>query len=180
MMKTRAVSGKFKVFLFSLHPGLRRRMERATDGLSPWEKSLVLSLNRYDAAHSLLVRSALEENGVLRKAALLHDCGKLRKEAGIVSRWLYAALNLFSPRRLERVSLRLDGEARGNSRLDRAMSLPRGWKRGLYVLIHHAEIGAELLRAAGTEEEVAALVEGHHREPCGRKGRLLAEADGKF
>jgi hypothetical protein len=61
--------------------------------------------------------------------------------------------------------------------MERVHSLPRGWRRGLYVQLHHAEIAAEQLAQAGSEAELLRLVGSHQDEPRDTPQRLLREAD---
>lgn len=176
----RNLPGKIWVSAASLDPLLRRRARRAADGLSPAESELFLDMARYDLAHSLAVAARFEGEPVLLKAALLHDCGKLRSELRMPARWLYTWMELFLPSRLRRLGGELEREARGESRLERAESLPRGWRRGLYVQLHHGAIGARLLRNAGTDEEVVRLVGSHQSEPGDELSRRLAEVDDRL
>ncbi len=60
-------------------------------------------------------------------------------------------LEIFYPSRLLRLSQRVEGEAAGSGVMERVHSLPRGWRRGLYVQLHHAEIAAEMLERAGSK-----------------------------
>lgn len=174
----RNLPGKVWVGLKAFDPRLRRRAEEEAGKMTPLERELFLSLTRYDLAHSLAVASRLgDEDPVLHRAALLHDVGKLRRELGITARYLYMLMEIFLPSRLRRLVQDLEGKAAGSSWSERAYSLPRGWRRGLYVQVHHGRIAGELLRQAGCEEEVCRLVEGHQEEPRDERARALAEAD---
>lgn len=173
--------GKAKVSLLALNPRLRRRAEKEARSLNPVERELFLSLTRYDLAHSLAVASRLgREDPVLRRAALLHDVGKLRRELRAPARYLYMCLELFFPSKLSRLAESLEESAQGSDWTERLYSLPRGWKRGLYLQLHHGEVGAEILRLAGCDEKVCRLVEGHQKEPRDLQAKKLAEADDSF
>jgi len=141
---------------------------------------MYLNMARYDLAHSMAVSSRLEDDPVLRKAALLHDAGKIRSDLGLFTRWLYTWMEIFAPSLLKRQAERLSEAAEGEAALERARSLPRGWKRGFYIQFHHGEIGADMLREAGSDDEVIELVGGHQREPRDRRSRRLAEVDDRF
>jgi len=174
----RNLPGKARVSFLALTPRLRRQAEEEAMRMTLLERELFLSLSRYDLAHSLAVASRLGEGDPeLYRAGLLHDVGKLRRELRAPARYLYMFLELFLPSRLEALAEALEGEAKGSGWTERAYSLPRGWKRGLYIQLHHGKIGAELLRQAGCSEEVSRLVEGHQARPRDAKARLLAEAD---
>jgi putative nucleotidyltransferase with HDIG domain len=173
----RNLPGKIYVTLASLDPRLRTRSRRMAEVLTGDEAGLFLSMSRYDLVHSMAVASRLTGDDLLREAALLHDTGKLRSELGLLSRWHYTVLEMFYPSRLLRLSQRVEGEAAGSGVMERVHSLPRGWRRGLYVQLHHAEIAAELLERAGSKPEVIRLVRSHQDEPRDTMQRKLREAD---
>jgi hypothetical protein len=173
----RNLPGKIFVTLASLDPRLRSRSCHATVGLSRDEAELFLSMARYDLAHSLAVSARLEDDPLLHKAGLLHDTGKLRSELGLFVRWLYTALEILYPSRLRILAARIEDEAAGSDAMERVASLRRGWKRGLYVQLHHAEIAGELLAGMGCEEDLVRLVATHQEEPCDKAQRRLKGAD---
>jgi putative nucleotidyltransferase with HDIG domain len=173
----RNLPGKLKVSLLSLHPGLRREARRAAEDLGEGEKELFLSLGRYDLAHSLAMARRLGDDPLLRRAALLHDTGKLRRDLAIPTRWLYTFLEILFPRRLRRMCAALDEMARGREVLEMIDSLPRGWRRGFFVQAHHGEIAAAMLRRAGSDGELVRLVGEHQGEPRDARARRLREAD---
>ena len=172
--------GKIRITIVSLDPLLRRRARSASECLTPYERELFLNMTRYDLAHSLAVSSKLRDDPILYKAALLHDAGKLRSELNLFTRWLHTWLEIFMPSVLKRQEERLKELAEGGDALQRARSLPRGWKRGLYIQFHHGEIGAEILKEAGSEDEIIELVQGHQGEPRDQRSRRLAEVDDSF
>lgn len=169
--------GKAWVSFMALHPGLLRRALRAGRGLTPAERELFLSMDRYDLAHSLAVADRLREDPLLYRAALLHDSGKLVTELSLRVRWAYTFLEIFRPLWLQRLAARVEGEARGEGVLERMRSLPPGWKRGLFVQLHHGEVAAELLRRAGSDEALVKLVEGHQKEPADDRSSRLRRID---
>lgn len=173
----RNLPGKAWVSLLALDPRLGRKGERACAVLDPGERRLFEAMDRYDRAHSLAVASRLRDDPLLYRAALLHDCGKLTAELHLWVRWAYTFLEVFLPRFLARLVERLEKEARGGDVLERMRSLPPGWRRGLYVQVHHGEVGAALLERAGSEEELIRLVREHQGEPRDERSRRLRRLD---
>lgn len=173
----RNLPGKLKVSLLSLHPRLRREALRCGEDLNAAERELFLTLNRYDLAHSLAMARRLGDDPLLKRAALLHDVGKLRHELNIFTRWLCTFLEIFLPGRLRQLCATVEEKARGEGILERIRSLPRGWRRGFFVQAHHGEIAGALLRRAGSAEELVRLVEEHQHEPRDEKARRLRQAD---
>ncbi len=173
----RNLPGKALVSLLALDPRLRARGERAAAVLSPEEKRLFSGMDRYDRAHSLAVASRLRDDPLLYRAALLHDCGKLTEELDLKVRWVYTFLEVFAPRLLSRVAARVEREAHGQDVLERMRSLTPGWRRGIYVQLHHGEVAAALLERAGSDVELVRLVRDHQREPRDERARRLREMD---
>ena len=117
-----------------------------------------------DQQHCLDVYRRLKEqghdDGDLLAAALLHDAGK-----GHIALWHRV------------VFVRLDATA---PRLQRAIIAPGegdGWRQALYRCCHHAELGAELARAAGAGERVVALIGEDESEPVREQLAALKAAD---
>jgi putative nucleotidyltransferase with HDIG domain len=81
----------------------------------------------------------------LLAAALLHDVGKAAPRVEI--RVVYVLLRSSSPRLVERLAL-----AQGAR-----------WRVALWHLVHHAELGAALLRAVGSTPRVIELTAVHHQ-----------------
>lgn len=136
-----------------------------------------MAMARYDLAHALAVAARLEDDPLLRKAALLHDTGKLCSELGLFARWLYTALEILSPSLLGKLARRVEAEAEGSGVMERMASLRRGWRRGLFVQLYHGEIAGELLAGMGSEAGLVELVGSHQDEPRGEGERRLREAD---
>jgi hypothetical protein len=90
---------------------------------------------------------------------------------------MYTFLEVFLPRLLARLAGKVEKEARGGDVLERMRSLPPGWRRGLYVQLHHGEVGAALLERAGSGEEVVRLVRDHQGEPRDDRSRRLRRLD---
>lgn len=148
--------------------------------LRPGEAQLFLSMSRYDLAHAMAVARRLCDDSLLYRAGLLHDSGKLRSDLGLFTRWLYTAMEVLMPARLERMAERVEGMAVGDRPLERARSLQGGWKRGLYTQTHHGQIAAELLSGLGSEKELIELVAGHQGEPASERSQRLAKVDDRF
>ena len=127
-------------------------IEWARGLLNAAEAQLFFAMQRRDQRHALEVAARLRAEGAddvdLLKAALLHDCGK-----GEVPVWLRIA-RVVSP-----------GFVRSAG-----IETSTGWRGSAYRLTHHAEIGAQLTREAGSGEAVASLIRGH--VPAGDEHRL--------
>ncbi|RJP31263.1 MAG: hypothetical protein C4536_08415 [Actinobacteria bacterium] len=173
----RNLPGKIWVTTLSLDPRLRARAHGDAACLSPGEHDLFLAMGRYDLAHSMAVAARLEDDPLLHRAGLLHDAGKLRSELGIFTRWLYTGLELIFPALLRRICAAVEDKAAGGGSMEGMQVLPRGWRRGLYVQLHHGEIAAEMLARMGSEEELVRLVGRHQMEPRDGLERRLAEVD---
>lgn len=124
------------------------------------------AMPRYDRRHGMSVMQSLRERGQndpdLLAAALLHDVGKTVSPAGRLRLWhrvLMVLVRAAAPGWMER----LGGEGGG------------AWRRAFFVQAHHAEVGAELVRAAGCSQVTADLVGRHERAPLpGDDPRLAA------
>lgn len=177
MNSWRNLPKKIWVTIASLDPRLRVRSRAAASRLDAGEADLFLSMARYDLAHSMAVAARLEDDPLLYRAALLHDAGKLRSELNIFARWLYTAMELLAPRRLQRIEAAVEEQAAGEGVTNRIHSLPRGWRRGLYVQLHHGEIAAEILSSLGSDKELVQLVREHQEEPADERSVRLREVD---
>ncbi|MCH8850610.1 MAG: hypothetical protein IIC89_07275 [Chloroflexi bacterium] len=132
--------------------------------LSERERALFSTMTPRDQQHCLDVYRRLKEeghdDGDLLAAALLHDAGK-----GHIALWHRVVFVL------------LDATA---PRLQRAIIAPGegdGWRQALYRCCHHAELGAELARAAGAGERVVALIGEDGSEPVREQLAALKAAD---
>jgi len=141
------------------------------------EAELFLAMSRYDLAHSMAVAEKLRGDPLLFKAALLHDVGKMKEHLTLSTRWLYTCMELCASARLKRMVRELEGKTSGGDVLERALSLPKGWRRGFFVQVYHGELGAELLKGLGSEPEMVNLVKGHQKDPSGEKAERLKEID---
>ncbi|MBN1580973.1 MAG: HD domain-containing protein [Anaerolineae bacterium] len=134
--------------------------------LSASEMALFCRMHRIDQRHCLDVFYSLYRAGyrdaVLLQAALLHDVGKAAGQITIVHRVAVVLMQRIVPSWLEQLAQ--DG---------------RGWKRGFAVHVSHPEIGARLLKEAGSSQ-VAFLVKGHHdSDPHDSRLVALHWADGQ-
>jgi hypothetical protein len=124
--------------------------------LSERERELFLAAEPRDRRHSvdlfLLLRREATAGGRaisrdLEVAALVHDVGK-----GPLRAWHRVAFVILGALS-QRVAHRIEAE-RG-----------AGWRRALWRLRHHARLGADLLREAGSDERVIAIVATHTSPP---------------
>lgn len=132
--------------------------------LDPAELTLYRTMDPRDRDHACRVaRRLLRDHTVADptwvRAALLHDVGK--------------ASAPYRP--IERIVVHV---IRPGSTL--AVRLPRPWSDAVERQRVHAEAGARLVRAAGGDERVAALVASHHAPGVAEPGaRAIAWADGR-
>jgi hypothetical protein len=94
-------------------------------------------------------RSAYVET-VLAQAALLHDVGKVGGRIRLWHRAAKVVLQALHPALLDRL----------------AVDEPRSWRYSFFVLLHHAERGADLSAGAGTDAVAVALIRAHHMVPA--------------
>jgi hypothetical protein len=143
--------------LHALRPRIDQAdIEFARASLSEAEAAIFFSMERRDQRHGIAVARRLSkaEDRSLLAAALLHDCGK-----GSVPVWL-RVFNVVSPRALLLV------EAEG-----------KGWRGAAHRLHHHAALGAELTREAGSSETTVRLIQGHVEPDEAWMHTLLGAAD---
>lgn len=179
MAELRNMPAKVFTVALALSPDLGRVFEREGACLSPGEYALASRMSRYDRAHSARMAAEVVDDGVLKRAALLHDVGKADPHLNFVCRVLYTNLELFVPCLLRRVVAGLDARAAGGTALERVSSLPREWMRAFYAQAHHAAVGGEMLERTGSDAEVVALVAGHQdsRDTFGKRALRLCELD---
>lgn len=150
---------------------LRSRPDRAVDGAlqqllaSEAQWQLLERLTPFDRAHHLRVYTLLLESGHddpdLLLAALLHDVGKAdeRGRANALHRAAHVFLRWLSPALLNRLAVN------------------GGWfRRGLWLSLRHAEIGAALAGGAGASERCCALISSHAGPPSNADSLLAALA----
>ncbi|MGC8780672.1 MAG: hypothetical protein ACP5UQ_07390 [Anaerolineae bacterium] len=117
--------------------------------------SLFDGMARADQRHSLRVFAALQARGetdrALLQAALLHDCAK-RIGVRLWHRVARVLLKAFWPASLARLA---------------AAPMPgrTSWRYGLWVLLHHEAIGAEMAAAAGCDPLAVTLIRRHEGRP---------------
>jgi len=131
--------------------------ERAFVLLEPGEQELFSSMTLRDQEHCLAVYAKLVDEGHddrdLLSAALLHDAGK-----GQIALWhrvAFVVLDAMAPDVLDN-NIR-PGEG-------------TGWREALYRCRHHAQLGADLARKAGSSGRTVALI----AEDPSADGELLA------
>lgn len=129
--------------------------------LAPVEFELYRRLSRPERAHAVsvarrLLRSQPQAPGLLVRAALLHDVGKLGAPGFVLWRVLTHLLPL----------AQVDPEPRLS-----------GLAGARQARLHHASYGAAMIRAAGGDEAVAVLVERHHDADATGGAALLRAAD---
>ena len=160
-------------FVSSLVPGRPSDDDLAWAGsyLSEPERALFARLGAVDQRHSVGVARAVataEPGGPddwVVAAALLHDVGKTVAGLGTYGR-VVATLS----------------EAVGGASMATAWASGRGFTRRVGLYLQYPELGADLLRMAGSDERVVAWAAEHHLPeedwsvPVGA-GRILAAAD---
>ncbi len=143
--------------------------------LSPAELALFDRMQRQDQLHSLAVARGVESaigdiapelHGVVFAAALLHDVGKSAAQLGTYGRVVATLSGLVGGHDLADLWQRRSGFTR---------------KVGLYL--RYGEIGADMLRMAGSDPLVVAWSTEHHLGPDQwtmpiDAGEILAAADG--
>ncbi|MCK9496273.1 MAG: HDIG domain-containing protein [Dehalococcoidia bacterium] len=122
-----------------LAPG---EIAEAREVLSEAEFRLFMGAQARDRRHSVDLYRLLLSAGASRPmlvAALVHDVGK-----GDIATWHRVAFVILGP-------------------LNGVLAAPSGprWRRALWRLRHHARLGAEMLRRAGSSARVVEIVERH-------------------
>ena len=146
-MASRSPLGRARYRVYQFTRGLRphlsaREIGEARARLSPMEFALFLNAQPRDRRHSMDLYALLNRDGASEEmlvAALVHDVGK-----GQIATWHRIAFVVLGP---------LGGllASREGAR----------WRRVLWRLRAHAEIGAEMLRRAGSSHRVMEIVEAH-------------------
>jgi hypothetical protein len=145
--------------LHALRPRIRDGEVEQARGLLPENQSrLFFAMERRDQRHALEVMRRLREStddASILVAALLHDCGK-----GKVALWL-RILNVLAPGLVGAL----------------ATAGSRGWRGSAYRLRHHAEIGATMAEAAGSNPTTVRLIRGQVEPDEAWMHELLTGAD---
>lgn len=129
-------------------------LAQAQDLLSEHESRLFFAMERRDQRHALEVMRRLRESTkdrAILAAALLHDCGK-----GSVPVW-QRVLNVMAPALVQ--------------------GLSRAGSQAAYRLRHHAELGATMAEAAGSNPTTVRLIRGHIEPDEAWMHDLLIAAD---
>jgi hypothetical protein len=117
-----------------------------------------------DRRHGLDVSARLlaagHDDGDLLAAALLHDAGKGRRMR-LWHRVAGVLLEAFAPRVLRRL----------------ANQDPASWRHPFHLYLHHAELSAELVLAAGGTQRTAEFIRGTAGGDDARLQRALTAAD---
>lgn len=159
MMKVRRPGAHWRVFQFL--SALLVRGNQDVDGRlqallghdALW--ALLTPLSAFDRAHHLRVHDALIEAGYsqpdLLQAALLHDAGKAdnRGRVRLYDRVMKVVLAKTAPGLLMRWS------STPGHRLT----------HGLYLSVHHANLGAQLAASSGASDRCCELIAMHHERP---------------
>ena len=128
------------------------------------ERRLFEAMTRRDQQHCLEVYRRLRSQGHddhdLLTAALLHDVGKGR--IALWHRVAYVLLAAGAPGLLARLAAPGEGP---------------GWRQALYRCRHHAKLGAELARRAGSSPSVVALIGAEEVATGGGQLAALEAAD---
>jgi hypothetical protein len=108
-----------------------------------------------EQAHALAVLRTLGREqlvggeSALAQAALLHDVGKVEERIQLWHHVATVLLQALRPALLCRL----------------ALNEPHSWRYPFFVLLHHAERGADLSAGAGTDAGAVALIRAHHTAP---------------
>ncbi len=147
-----------------------------TPHLTGAQIALFRSMPASEQQHGLAVLRALRAAGnnepALAQAALLHDVGKTvlpsagQEGESPIHLWHRVALVLLEAVHAEWVH-------------QLAVDMPGSWRYPFFVLLHHAERGAEWAAKAGTDRLAVALIYWHHTAPedsdLDAEGRALLE-----
>ena len=154
-------------FLRNIRKGIMfLRTEQAPDAeclnwikeyLSQQEYELFIQMDAGDQIHSLhvaeLCRESLQfhpeaDECIIMRAALLHDIGKIGARLGLGFRTFWVLGHKLAPWLMDRIAKRSTNTKPGTLRYR------------MYLQFFHSQIGADMMRKIGVEEEVAILIEG--------------------
>jgi hypothetical protein len=175
-------------FVLALFPKFEEHHHDLVRGvLNEGELALFESMEKRDRRHGIRVMEHLmtdhHADRDLLAAALLHDCGK-----GRVPLWLRVAY-VVAPAYvgwLARGAKRPKGDSRAGAQYDWCEGLPvhsvpgadaRSTAEAAYGLVHHASLGAELARKAGSSEATVRYISGSTAEHEHDKIAVLRAAD---
>lgn len=150
----------------AVHPSEPRKHDAlAAEWLLPAELALYERLSPYDREHSLALAGALIKRGFVTRSlmacALLHDVGKSLAEVHPMHRAAFVLARRLHPQLPDIMGAR--------SR--------HSWRYPLWVLCHHAELGARLAQAAGVDARVVRLIRNHHSDVVDPQLRLFQMVD---
>jgi hypothetical protein len=136
----------------------------AYDWLTDGQQQLFESMMLRDQQHGIIVfrrvRASTPRNDpALFAAALLHDCGK-----GQVTLWQRVG-HVCLGGRLSSLEARIAHESGA------------GWRRAMYRLRYHPDIGADLVASAGSDSETVRLIRAQEHHPADERLALLQAAD---
>jgi hypothetical protein len=167
-------------FFHAMFPRLDAgHIDQARSILRDGEMALFLAMERRDQRHGLRVLHHLIDAGEtdrdLLAAALIHDCGKGRVQLrlrilNVLAPWAVEALAKAAPS---------NGASDRNLRGTTAVSPPAGpeLRAAAYRLVHHAHLGAEMARRAGSSEATVRYISGGAAEHERAKMSSLRAAD---
>jgi hypothetical protein len=155
---------RVRQFLGALRPRVtpRERFE-AYAWLDEPQRRIFESMTVRDQQHGIVVwrrvRAAAPDDRALFTAALLHDCGKGRVE--LWQRVAHVAVAAIAPALLRR------------------LASPEGaqWRRALWRLVHHPELGAQMVARAGGDADVVRMIREQDEAPADVRLALLQAAD---
>lgn len=161
----RRVAHRLRQFVAALRPHVDpARREEAYRHLNDAQRRLFESMTLRDQQHGIdvyhrvRVRAAPADHALF-VAALLHDCGK-----GDVRLWhrvTHVLLAALAPPLHGRV---IDEHG-------------AAWRRALWRLEHHPELGARLVAAAGADPDTVRMIQGRAARPDDARLALLQAAD---
>lgn len=102
------------------------------------------------------------DNGILTRAALLHDIGKLGGSFNLIDRILYVLLTRVSVRLTRRLSSAYRQGFLGSMRY------------AFYIHLNHEAIGAELAEKNGISKDIVYLIANHHNQLMARDSAELS------
>jgi putative nucleotidyltransferase with HDIG domain len=141
------------------------------------EKALFFGMNVPDQRHALNVAyTALDlaqkgesvDRRLLVRCALLHDVGKVRGDVSTFDKVITVLAQHFAPDWAKKW-----GRYGRGGRLDNL-------RHAFYTYYHHAERGAQLLTAVGSEPQLISIILRHHELPAAIEAselKLLRQAD---